>query len=227
MSSPVSPLVISERLAALRAIIPEGIELVAVSKFQPVESLKAAYEAGQRVFGESRVQELIVKIPQLPSDVKWHFIGHLQTNKVKQIVGKVEMIESVDSERLLELIDQESRKKDCISKVLLQVHVAAEETKFGFSADEVLDYFRSRKIETLTNTHISGLMAMATNTSDEAVIRKDFASVASLMREIREKINPGLRNFNVLSMGMSHDWPIAVEEGATSIRVGSAIFGPR
>lgn len=227
MSSPVSPLVISERLAALRAVIPEGIELVAVSKFQPVESLKAAYEAGQRVFGESRVQELIVKIPQLPADVKWHFIGHLQTNKVKQIVGKVEMIESVDSERLLDLIDQESRKKDCISKVLLQVHVAAEETKFGFSADEVLDYFRSRKIETLTNTHISGLMAMATNTSDEAVIRKDFASVASLMREIREKINPGLRNFDVLSMGMSHDWPIAVEEGATSIRVGSAIFGPR
>lgn len=217
---------ISERLQRLVSLVPEGIELVAVSKFHPVEQIREAYDAGQRIFGESRVQELLEKIPLLPADISWHFIGHLQTNKVRPLIGKCALIESVDSVRLLKIIDEESARKGCITRVLLQVHVAAEETKFGFSPDELRDFFRSRGFESLTNTHISGLMAMATNTDDVDVVRGDFAAVASLFREVRE-ITSDLRGFETLSMGMTGDWPIAVEEGATMIRVGSAIFGPR
>lgn len=223
----LTALEISGRLQALREEIPEGIELVAVSKFQPMEAIKAAYEAGQRLFGESRVAELIEKIPLLPSDTSWHFIGHLQTNKVRPLIGKTALIESVDSLRLLKCIDEESAKKGVTTRVLMQLHVAAEETKFGFSVGEAREYFENREFEKLTNTHIAGLMAMATNTDDEKIIRRDFATVASLMREVKEKICPDIRDFNVLSMGMSGDWPIAVEEGANIIRVGSAIFGER
>lgn len=217
---------IIRRLAELKEIIPAGIELVAVSKFHPVEAVREAYDGGQRIFGESRVQELLTKIPQLPSDIRWHFIGHLQSNKVRQLVGNVSLIESVDSEKLLDLIDAESRKKDCMSRVLLQVHVAREETKFGFYPEEIMDYFNCRKFENLTNTHICGLMAMASNIDSEERIRQDFSAVASIMKEIR-KSHADLRGFDILSMGMSGDWPIAVEEGANMIRIGSAIFGER
>lgn len=217
---------VAERLAILRQMIPEGIQLVAVSKFQPVEKLRAAYEAGQRVFGESRVLELLDKIPQLPSDISWHFIGHLQTNKVRKLIGATSLIESVDSARLLTLIDEESRLKGVKTAVLLQVHVAAEETKFGFSPEELKEYVQSGEYCNLQNIEIRGLMAMATNTDDEGVVRNDFRKVADLFREIKNGYE-GLPVFDTLSMGMSADWPIAVEEGATSIRVGSAIFGHR
>lgn len=216
---------IAARLRGLQKEIPQGVNLVAVSKFQPVEAVRAAYDAGQRRFGESRVQELLEKIPQLPADVEWHFIGHLQTNKVKSLVGKVALIQSVDSRRLLELIDCEAAKKDIVADVLLQVHVAREETKFGFSPAELLEFMDSHIYETLKNVRIRGLMAMATNTDDDAVVRGDFAVVAGLFRQLRE--SSGLKNFDILSMGMSEDWPIAVDEGADLIRVGSYIFGSR
>lgn len=211
----------------LRDEIPEGVELVAVSKFHPAAMIEAAYEVGQRLFGESRVQELLQKIPVLPADIKWHFIGHLQTNKVKQIIGKVALIESVDSEKLLNLIDAESRKAGVVTRVLMQVHVAKEETKFGFSPEELLEYFNARKFEALTNTHICGVMGMASNTDDEERVRADFKAIADIYRTIATDESLGLRGFDQVSMGMSGDWPIAVEEGATMVRVGSTIFGSR
>lgn len=206
--------------------IPAGVRLVAVSKFHPVEKLMAAYEAGQRRFGESRVQELLAKEPQMPADVEWHFIGHLQTNKVKQLVGKASLIESIDSERLLDMIDQESRKAGVTTRVLMQVHVAREETKFGFWPEELLDYFRARKFENLTNTHICGVMGMASNTDDAERVSQDFAAIAEVYKEIL-RLCPDLRGFDTLSMGMSGDWPLAVEQGSNMVRIGTAIFGER
>ena len=206
--------------------IPAGVRLVAVSKFHPVEKLMAAYEAGQRRFGESHVQELLAKEPQMPADVEWHFIGHLQTNKVKQLVGKASLIESIDSERLLDIVDRESRKAGVTTRVLMQVHVAREETKFGFLPEELLDYFRARKFENLTNTHICGVMGMASNTDDEQRVSEDFAAIAKVYGDILE-LCPDLRGFDTLSMGMSGDWPLAVEQGSNMVRIGTAIFGER
>ena len=199
---------------------------MAVSKFHPVEKLMAAYEAGQRRFGESRVQELLAKEPQMPADVEWHFIGHLQTNKVKQLVGKASLIESIDSERLLDMVDQESRKAGVTTRVLMQVHVAREETKFGFWPEELLDYFRARKFENLTNTHICGVMGMASNTDDAERVSQDFAAISKVYGDIIE-LCPDLRGFDTLSMGMSGDWPLAVEHGSNMVRIGTAIFGER
>lgn len=206
--------------------IPAGVRLVAVSKFHPVEKLMVAYEAGQRRFGESRVQELLAKEPQMPADVEWHFIGHLQTNKVKQLVGKASLIESIDSERLLDMVDQESRKAGVTTRVLMQVHVAREETKFGFWPEELLDYFRARKFENLTNTHICGVMGMASNTDNAERVSQDFAAIAEVYKEIL-RLCPDLRGFDTLSMGMSGDWPLAVEHGSNMVRIGTAIFGER
>lgn len=218
---------IAENLAAVKASLPEGVGLVAVSKFHPVEALREAYDAGQRLFGESRAQELLAKQPQLPADISWHFIGHLQTNKVKQIIGRVALIESVDTERLLDLIDRESERAGVVSKVLLQLHVAREETKFGFSVDELRDYFAERRFERLRATHICGLMGMASNTDDEERVRADFALIASCFKSIRDDASLGLRGFDILSMGMSDDRRVAVEEGSNLVRVGTAIFGHR
>ncbi|MBD5255143.1 MAG: YggS family pyridoxal phosphate-dependent enzyme [Barnesiella sp.] len=217
---------IASRIERLRAELPQGVDLCAVSKFHPAEAVAEAYEAGQRLFGESRVQELLVKIPQLPADIRWHFIGHLQTNKVRQIIGRVAMIESVDSERLLRLIDSESEKAGVISRILLQVHVAQEETKFGFTPVELLDFFRSRRFESLRATHICGLMGMATNTPDRSRWTADFETIAALRREILA-IAPDLRGFETLSMGMSDDHAEAIAAGSTLIRIGTDIFGPR
>lgn len=218
---------IARALAAVRATLPDGVHLVAVSKFHPAGAVAGAYAAGQRLFGESRVQELAAKVPALPSDIEWHFIGHLQTNKVRQLVGlRPALIESVDSERLLGAIDAESLRAGTVSRVLLQVHVAAEETKFGFSPDELTGYFRSRAFEGLRATHICGLMAMASNTDDTARVEADFARVAALKKQI-EAMCPDLRGFDVLSMGMSHDYRLAIAAGATHVRIGTAIFGDR
>lgn len=217
---------VAQNLSAVLHTLPEGVQLVAVSKFHPVEALQQAYEAGQRLFGESRVQELNEKRRHLPADIRWHFIGHLQTNKVRQLIGNVDMIESVDSDRLLRLIDKESAAAGVVTRVLLQVHVAAEETKFGFLPDELSEWFRSGGYTTLKATHICGLMAMASNTDDDERVRADFHAVAGLMARIKAE-NPDLRGFDILSMGMSHDYPLAIAEGATHVRVGSAIFGER
>lgn len=217
---------IAERLNDIRSTLADGVELVAVSKFHPAEALREAYDAGQRLFGESRAQELQAKAPVLPDDIRWHFIGHLQTNKVRPVVTYASMIESIDSEHLLEAVDREAERQGKTIDVLLQVHVAAEETKFGFLPEELLDFFRARKFESLKATHICGLMAMASNTDDSGRVRADFERVVALRDEILS-ICPDLRRFDVLSMGMSDDYGIAMECGSTHVRIGTAIFGPR
>lgn len=217
---------IADQLNEIRSTLAAGVELVAVSKFHPAEAIREAYDAGQRFFGESRAQELQAKAPELPGDIRWHFIGHLQTNKVRPVVTYASMIESIDSERLLEAVDREAERQGKTVNVLLQVHVAAEETKFGFSPEELLDFFRARKFESLKATHICGLMAMASNTDDAERVRADFRRVSALRDEILSMC-PDLRGFGVLSMGMSDDYGIAMECGSTHVRIGTAIFGPR
>lgn len=218
---------IADNLIAVKASLPEGVRLVAVSKFHPAECIAEAYGAGQRLFGESRVQELLAKQPHLPQDIQWHFIGHLQTNKVRQLIGHVSLIESVDTERLLEVIDRESERAGVVSRVLMQLHVAQEETKFGFSPEELMEYFRERRFESLKATHICGLMGMASNTDDTERIRADFDAIARCYNAIRADESLGLRGFDVLSMGMSDDREIAIEAGSNLVRVGTAIFGAR
>lgn len=217
---------IAENIKELHAELPAGVRLVAVSKFHPVSQLQEAYDAGQRLFGESRVQELLEKIPQLPADIHWHFIGHLQSNKVRHLIGRTTLIESVDSEPLLDLIDKESVRAGVVTRVLMQVHVAREETKFGFLPEELLEYFRQRKFESLKATHICGVMGMASNTDDVDRVRRDFAEIRSIFDTIVHEC-PDLRGFDTVSMGMSGDWPIAVEEGSNLVRVGTRIFGQR
>lgn len=218
--------VIRQRLEAVLATLPAGVGLVAVSKFHPAGAIRAAYDAGQRRFGESRVQELLGKEPELPADIDWHFIGHLQTNKVRQLVGHVAMIESVDSQRLIDEIDRRSAEAGVVTKVLMQVHVAREETKFGWYPDELFEYFRERRFEALRATHICGIMGMASNTDDMDIVAADFRTIAECKRRIQE-IAPDLRGFDVLSMGMSGDYRVAVECGSNLVRVGTAIFGER
>ncbi len=217
---------IGEEILRIKSTLPEGVELVAVSKFHPVEALKEAYHAGQRIFGESRVQELLDKIPEMPADTCWHFIGHLQTNKLKHLIGNVALIESVDSVRLLEMIDDLSARRGVVSRVLMQLHVAQEETKFGFTPDELVEWFAARGFERLKATHICGLMGMASNTDDTERVAADFRLVSDTRRRILE-VAPDLRGFDTLSMGMSDDYPLAIEAGSTLIRIGTAIFGAR
>lgn len=218
---------IAENIRKIRESLPEGVTLVAVSKFHPAEAIQEAYNAGQRNFGESRVQELAAKVPQLPGDISWHFIGHLQTNKVKQLLQlRPALIESVDTERLLDVIDREAVKLGVTARVLMQLHVAREETKFGFSPDELMQYFADRKFESLQATHICGVMGMASNTDDQTRIADDFNLIATTFRDICTQC-PDLRGFDTVSMGMSHDYSLAVDCGSTMVRVGTAIFGER
>lgn len=222
----VTPQMAGDAAAALRNSLPQGVKLVAVSKFHPVDMLMGAYQKGQRKFGESRVQELLPKIQAMPHDVQWHFIGHLQRNKVSQIVGRVALIESVDSERLLQAIDDAAVKNGTTARILMQVHVAAEETKFGFSPDELLDFFRQGKYQQLKATHICGLMGMATNTDDAWRIEQDFALLNTLQQTVARECCD-LRGFDTLSMGMSDDYPLAIKHGSNLVRVGTKIFGER
>lgn len=217
---------IGTRLEKIRATLPQGVSLVAVSKFHPAEAVLEAYAAGQRLFGESRAQELTAKAATLPADIRWHFIGHLQTNKVKPVVAAASLIESIDSERLLMAVDREAERQGKRMDVLLQVHVAREETKFGFSPEELLDLIRRRVFENLKAVHICGLMAMASNTDDTDRVRDDFMKVAALRDEVM-RIAPDLRGFDILSMGMSQDYMTAIECGSNMVRVGTAIFGER
>lgn len=217
---------IGTRLEKIRATLPQGVSLVAVSKFHPAEAVLEAYAAGQRLFGESRAQELTAKAATLPADIRWHFIGHLQTNKVKPVVAAASLIESIDSERLLMAVDREAERQGKRTDVLLQVHVAREETKFGFSPEELLDLIRRRVFENLKAVHICGLMAMASNTDYTDRVRDDFMKVAALRDEVM-RIAPDLRGFDILSMGMSHDYMTAIECGSNMVRVGTAIFGER
>ncbi|MDE5624957.1 MAG: YggS family pyridoxal phosphate-dependent enzyme [Muribaculaceae bacterium] len=225
----MSPLTsIQSRLDSVRQSLPGGVGLVAVSKFHPVDALRQAREAGQRLFGESRVQELAAKVAELGTDdYCWHFIGHLQTNKVRQLLRlRPALIESVDSVRLLEEIDREAARQGIVQNVLMQLHVAREETKFGFSPDELLDWFARRGFENLQAVHVCGVMGMASNTDDQARVEADFRAIRAAYDEILAMC-PDLRGFSTVSMGMSDDYPLAVSCGSTLVRVGSAIFGPR
>lgn len=218
---------ITSRLTALRAEIPAGVELVAVSKFHPAEALREAYDAGQRVFGESRVPELVSKAAELPSDIVWHFIGHLQTNKVRALMPHVSLIHSVDSERLLRLIDAEARRIGRRVDVLVQLHVAREETKFGLTPQEALELITPELTASLPGIRITGIMGMASNVDDEARIRADFRKIRATFDRLASTVFAGHPEFSIVSMGMSHDWPIAVSEGAGMIRIGTTIFGER
>ncbi len=216
---------ISERLGELRRQIPSGVALVAVSKFHPVERLMEAYDAGQRLFAENRPQELAAKVPQMPSDVQWHFIGHLQTNKLKLVLPYVSLVQSVDSLHLLEAINRWAFENGRVVDVLLELHLGAEETKQGFSEEEILEILRGEGIGSEPgNLRIRGLMGMATNTDDMAVVEKDFERIETLYRRIKAS---GMDGFDILSIGMSGDWPLAVRHGATMVRIGTDIFGPR
>ena len=216
---------VSDNLSALSKKLPSAVKLVAVSKFHPVSRLMEAYDAGQRVFAESRPQELAAKVPQMPSDVEWHFIGHLQTNKLKLVLPYVSLVQSVDSLHLLEAIDKWGRENGRVIDILLELHLGAEETKQGLSEEEIL--LCCGVLPPLENVRIRGLMGMATNTEDEAVIEADFARIEALFIRIREE-HPSLReSFTELSIGMSADWPFAVRHGATMVRIGTDIFGAR
>ena len=247
---------ISQNLQSICSKLPSGVQLVAVSKFHPIERLLEAYNAGQRVFAESRPQELSAKVPQMPSDVQWHFIGHLQTNKLKLVLPYVTLVQSVDSLHLLEAINAWGAANNRVIDVLLELHLGAEETKQGFSEEEILAICEGIPSETvgfadpshrfaagpsllqgrgwpwvsegipsqMANIRIRGLMGMATNTEDMAVVERDFERIETLYNRIKAS---GMEGFEQLSIGMSQDWPVAVKHGATMVRIGTDIFGPR
>ena len=258
---------IAESIHKLRASLPEGVTLVAVSKFHPVERLREAYEAGQRVFAESRPQELAAKVPLMPSDVQWHFIGHLQTNKLKLVLPYVSLVQSVDSVHLLDAIENWGAANDRIVDILLEVNIASDAAKQGFAPEELMaivasvdgwtepsearghprprkgegpaaagrgrgreatanDGSRPQSDASYSHVRLRGLMGMATLTDDESVIEGDFARLEALYRQIRASY-PEWTEFDQLSIGMSGDWPIAVRHGATMVRIGTDIFGPR
>ena len=215
---------ITSNLSDIRATLSDGVTLVAVSKFHPIEAIAEAYEAGQRVFGESRVQELTVKYEQLPKDIEWQMIGHLQTNKVKTIAPFISLIQSVDSQRLLECINREAERCGRVIDCLIEVHATAEESKSGWDISQLREYLHSGAIEQLKNIRIRGIMGMATFTDDQAVVRADFERIAAVKREFEPMFDS---SFDILSMGMSDDYPLAIECGSTMVRVGSRIFGER
>ena len=217
---------VGDNILKVRETIPYGVELVAVSKFHPNEAIMDAYGVGQRVFGESRATELKAKATSLPDDIKWHFIGHLQTNKVRMIMPYVSLIHSVDSERLLRLIDAEAARINKLVDVLLQVHVAQEETKFGFTPDELLQFVESGVINELTNVRVVGVMGMATNTDDINRITEDFKAINQTFQNARALLKEN-EDFAQSSMGMSDDYQLAIENGSTMVRIGSTIFGYR
>ena len=256
---------VADNLKSLYEKLPSGVKLVAVSKFHPVERLMEAYDAGQRIFGENRPQELAAKVPQMPADVEWHFIGHLQTNKLKLVLPYVSLVQSVDSFHLLEAIDKWGSDNGKVVDILLELHLGAEETKHGFSEEEIMTLVKmagegipSQTVATRPlppqaagpsllcgrgwpqvsegipspaerahHVRIRGLMGMATNTEDEAVVEADFARIEALFKRIRAEHPELAETFTELSIGMSGDWPLAVRHGATMVRIGTDIFGPR
>lgn len=213
---------ISNNFQVIKSQIPEPVELVAVSKFHPVEKIKEVYDCGQRVFGENKVQELLSKVNELPNDIKWHLIGHLQTNKVKFIVPFIDTIQSVDSEKLLLEINKEAAKINKKVNVLLQVKIAEEDTKYGLEVQEAKEIFSNYLENKYPNIIITGLMGMATFTDNKNQVKSEFLILKSLFDELSK-----FKHLEKLSMGMSDDFKIAIECGANSVRIGSAIFGVR
>lgn len=218
---------IKDNLNEVRASLKGGVCLVAVSKYHPVEAVEAAYAEGQRIFGESREQELRVKYDTLPKDIQWHFIGHLQTNKVKYIAPYISMIESVDSLKLLKEIEKQAAKHDRVVKVLLELHLAEEDTKSGLSLDACRELLEAGEWREMKHVQICGIMMMASNTDDEQQIAQEFDEAARFFDEIKARYFADDDAFCERSWGMSHDYHIAVKHGSTMVRVGTTIFGPR
>ena len=215
---------IRSEIERLRKELPEGVKLLAVSKFHPVEALREAYDAGQRAFGESRPQELKLKAEVMPRDVEWHMIGHLQTNKVKYIVPFVTLIESLDSERLAQEINRQAERCGRVIDCLLEIHITDEESKSGWAYDELMSFVSGGGFQAYPNIRVRGVMGMATFTDDEVVVRRDFKRLAECKAELSEYFG---EEFDTLSMGMSDDYRIALEYGTTEVRIGSTIFGAR
>ena len=215
---------VENQIKRLHATLPEGVKLLAVSKFHSVEAIKEAYAAGQRAFGESRPQELKQKYELLPHDIEWHMIGHLQTNKVKYIAPFVHLIESLDSERLAEEIERQAAKCNRVIDCLLEIHVTEEESKSGWDYANLLSFVKRGGFASLPHIRLRGVMGMATFTDDESVVRADFERLAACKKELAEYFGD---EFDTLSMGMSDDYPIAIEYGSTEVRIGSTIFGVR
>lgn len=218
---------IADRIFDLKKELGEGVCLIAVSKTKPVTVIKEAYAAGQRVFGENKVQELIAKYENLPHDIQWHLIGHLQTNKVKYVAPFISLIHSVDSFKLLKTIDREGRKNGRKIRCLLQFHIAEEETKFGFDLSEALEMLSSVEFREVEFVEMCGVMGMATNTANDDQVRKEFKTLRDIFEQIKGRFFDGQDFFSEISMGMSGDYRIAVEEGSTMVRIGSLIFGER
>jgi len=224
---------VEDNLKNILKELPPEVKLVAVSKFHPASDIQAAYNAGQRRFGENRPQEFAAKVPSLPDDIEWHFIGHLQTNKLKFVLPYASLVESIDSLRLLEAVDKWGSEHDKVIDVLLELHLGAEETKGGFTEEEI-ESILSRSLSgaegsgaegPFSHVRFRGLMGMATNTDDVSVVEADFARIEAFKKSLEDRYD--LPGFTELSIGMSHDWPVAIRHGATIVRIGTAIFGPR
>lgn len=218
---------VAKNLHEVLDTLPDGVKLVAISKFHPKEYIEVAYREGQRIFGESHEQELAGKVQSLPKDIEWHFIGHLQTNKVKYIAPYISMIEAVDTVKLLKEINKQAAKYNRVINVLLELHIAEEESKYGFTPDACREFLKSGEWRELKNVHISGLMMMASNVEDQEQIRKEMTFASNLFDELKAMYFSDDPEFKERSWGMSHDYPIAVECHSTMVRVGTAIFGPR
>lgn len=218
---------IKDSIRAIADLLPGGCRLIAVTKFQPTTAIEEAYEAGQRLFGENKAQELVGKHEGLPDDIAWHMIGHLQRNKVKYIAPFVSLIHSIDSLRLLEEVNKEGAKHNRVIPCLLQVHIAMEDTKFGFSEEEILELPDQLNALSLSNVAINGLMGMATFTGNEHQVHTEFEALNRLFTDLRQRDTGPLMKMEELSMGMSNDFRIAIEHGSTLVRVGTAIFGER
>ena len=218
---------VAKNLHEVLDMLPDGVKLVAISKFHPKEYIEVAYREGQRIFGESHEQELAGKVKSLPKDIEWHFIGHLQTNKVKYIAPYISMIEAVDTVKLLKEINKQAAKHNRVINVLLELHIAEEESKYGFTPDACREFLKSGEWRELKNVHISGLMMMASNVEDQEQIRKEMTFASNLFDELTASYFSDDPEFKDRSWGMSHDYSIAVKCHSTMVRVGTAIFGPR
>jgi len=218
---------ISSQLEQIKKSLPNNVRLVAVSKFHPESAIMEAYNSGHRIFGENRVQELVSKYEHLPKDIEWHFIGHLQLNKLKFIAPFIDTIHSIDSLKLLKEVDKEAAKFNRKIKVLLQIHIAEEEHKFGFSFDEIKQLLKKQTFDSFPHIVIAGLMGMATFTDEREKVRNEFRNLSSFFKKIKTDYFAESDFFRELSVGMSDDYPIAVEEGSTIVRIGSKIFGAR
>lgn len=218
---------VARNISEIKESLPEGVKLIAVSKTQPAEVIMAAYYAGQRIFGENKVQELVSKYEALPRDIEWHFIGHPQTNKIKYIAPFVALIHGVDSLKLLQVVDREGKKNNRTIPCLLQFHIAEEETKFGLSPDEAKEILRSDVYLSMQNVNIAGVMGMATFTTDIRQIEREFATLKDIFDMLKGTFFSGDSDFKEISMGMSDDFPVAIKAGSTMVRIGSKIFGAR